>query len=230
MRGAGQIEYLTKLAEPDVAVVVNAGTAHIELLGSTDAIAAGEGRDLARPARRRHGRAPGRRRRGSSGWARAHRPHARHVTFGEVDAPTSRLVELRADSTPAASSQLDVFGERHELDARPRRHATPRSTRAPRSPPRTPPAPRSTQALAGLARARPPAMRGEVVEVARPQGDRRLLQREPGVDGRRAAHARRARARARRDRGARRHARARRPRAAGAPRDRRARAASSASA
>ncbi|HLL22496.1 MAG TPA: UDP-N-acetylmuramoyl-L-alanyl-D-glutamate--2,6-diaminopimelate ligase, partial [Kofleriaceae bacterium] len=39
MRGAGQIEYLTKLAEPDVAVVVNAGTAHLELLGSTDAIA-----------------------------------------------------------------------------------------------------------------------------------------------------------------------------------------------
>src|SRR5262249_37713575 len=39
MRGKGQIEHLTKTAEPDVAVVVNAGTAHIELLGSTDAIA-----------------------------------------------------------------------------------------------------------------------------------------------------------------------------------------------
>jgi MurE/MurF fusion protein len=39
MRGAGQIRYLTELAEPDVAVVVNAGTAHIELLGSTEAIA-----------------------------------------------------------------------------------------------------------------------------------------------------------------------------------------------
>ena len=40
MRGKGQIEYLTRIAEPDVAVVVNAGTAHIELLGTTDAIAA----------------------------------------------------------------------------------------------------------------------------------------------------------------------------------------------
>jgi len=40
MRGAGQIQYLTELAEPDVALVINAGTAHIELLGSTDAIAA----------------------------------------------------------------------------------------------------------------------------------------------------------------------------------------------
>ena len=47
MRGAGQIEYLTKIAEPDVAVVVNAGSAHIELLGSTDAIAAAKAELLA---------------------------------------------------------------------------------------------------------------------------------------------------------------------------------------
>lgn len=39
MRGRGQIEYLTKMATPDVGVVVNAGTAHMELLGSTDEIA-----------------------------------------------------------------------------------------------------------------------------------------------------------------------------------------------
>ncbi len=39
MRGAGQIEYLADLVEPDVAVVVNAGSAHLELLGTTDAIA-----------------------------------------------------------------------------------------------------------------------------------------------------------------------------------------------
>ena len=39
MRGAGQIDYLTTFTRPDVAAVVNAGTAHIELLGSTDAIA-----------------------------------------------------------------------------------------------------------------------------------------------------------------------------------------------
>ncbi|MBY0449281.1 MAG: UDP-N-acetylmuramoyl-tripeptide--D-alanyl-D-alanine ligase [Cyanobacteria bacterium] len=39
MRGLHQIELLTKYAEPDVAVVVNVGPAHIGLLGSLDAIA-----------------------------------------------------------------------------------------------------------------------------------------------------------------------------------------------
>jgi UDP-N-acetylmuramyl pentapeptide synthase len=38
MRGLGQIAYLRGLAEPDVAVVVNAGSAHVGLLGSTERI------------------------------------------------------------------------------------------------------------------------------------------------------------------------------------------------
>src|SRR6185369_7779045 len=84
MRGLGQIEYLTKIAEPDVAVVVNAGSAHIELLGSTDAIAQAKseiwlglrpGGTVVLPAgdlRLEY-------------WARQHQPTARHVTFGEGD-------------------------------------------------------------------------------------------------------------------------------------------------
>lgn len=39
MRGAGQIALLSKIARPDVAVITNVGTAHIELLGSEQAIA-----------------------------------------------------------------------------------------------------------------------------------------------------------------------------------------------
>ncbi len=40
MRGTGQIAELTAIAEPDVGVIVNVGPAHLELLGSLEAIAA----------------------------------------------------------------------------------------------------------------------------------------------------------------------------------------------
>ena len=40
MRGPGQIAELCAIAEPDVAVITNVGPVHIELLGSTEAIAA----------------------------------------------------------------------------------------------------------------------------------------------------------------------------------------------
>jgi len=40
MRGAGQIAELTAIAEPDIGVIVNVGPAHLELLGSLEAIAA----------------------------------------------------------------------------------------------------------------------------------------------------------------------------------------------
>ena len=47
MRGAGQIAQLTEICEPDVGVVVNIGPAHLELLGSLEAIAAAKGELLA---------------------------------------------------------------------------------------------------------------------------------------------------------------------------------------
>ncbi len=40
MRGPGQISELARIAEPDVGVIVNVGPAHLELLGSLEAIAA----------------------------------------------------------------------------------------------------------------------------------------------------------------------------------------------
>jgi UDP-N-acetylmuramoyl-tripeptide--D-alanyl-D-alanine ligase len=43
MRGAGQIAELTEICEPDVGVIVNVGPAHLELLGSLEAIAAAKG-------------------------------------------------------------------------------------------------------------------------------------------------------------------------------------------
>jgi UDP-N-acetylmuramyl pentapeptide synthase len=162
MRGLGQIEYLTEIAEPDIAVVVNAGTAHIELLGSTDAIAQAKaeiwiglrpGGTIILPAGDLR----------LERLAREHQPAARHVTFGEGDADV-RIVSYRPLDA-GGIAELDVFGDRHELKlglvgrhaaidacaALAAAHAAGASV---------------AQALAGLARARPPAMRGEVVEVA----------------------------------------------------------------
>jgi UDP-N-acetylmuramoyl-tripeptide--D-alanyl-D-alanine ligase len=47
MRGSGQIAELGAIAEPDVAVIVNIGPVHLELLGSLEAIAAAKAELLA---------------------------------------------------------------------------------------------------------------------------------------------------------------------------------------
>jgi UDP-N-acetylmuramoyl-tripeptide--D-alanyl-D-alanine ligase len=47
MRGAGQIAELTAICEPDVGVVVNVGPAHLELLGTLEAIGAAKGELIA---------------------------------------------------------------------------------------------------------------------------------------------------------------------------------------
>ena len=161
MRGAGQIEYLTKIAEPDVAVVVNAGTAHIELLGSTDAIAAAkgeiwmglrEGGTVILPADDDR----------LVQLAKQHRPHARRVTFGEDFADVT-LVDY-APTDAGAHLVIDAFGTTHQLElqlvgkhaaldacaALAAAHAAGASV---------------AEAIAGIVRARPPSMRGEVVDV-----------------------------------------------------------------
>jgi len=43
MNHAGEIRYLTRLAAPDVALINNAGTAHVEFLGSVEAVARAKG-------------------------------------------------------------------------------------------------------------------------------------------------------------------------------------------
>ena len=47
MNHKGELDYLTRLASPDVALINNAGTAHIGMLGSVAAIAAAKGEILA---------------------------------------------------------------------------------------------------------------------------------------------------------------------------------------
>jgi UDP-N-acetylmuramoyl-tripeptide--D-alanyl-D-alanine ligase len=105
MRGAGQIAELTAIAEPDVGVIVNVGPAHLELLGTLEAIAAAKAELIA-------GLAPG----ASAVIPAAEpllEPHIRAdvntITFGEGGDVS--LAERRADGSVVI---LDG-GERIEL-------------------------------------------------------------------------------------------------------------------
>lgn len=170
MRGAGQIEYLTRIAEPEVAVVVNAGVAHIEMLGSTDAIAKAKGEiwcglaangTVVRPANDPRLEA----------WARTHAPHARHVTFGAAEdgAADVALVEYAANAGGALVT-IDAFGERRQIQLQlVGRHAAIDACAA-LAAAHAAGAPLDL-AAAGLARQRPVAMRGEIVEV----GSRKVI-------------------------------------------------------
>jgi UDP-N-acetylmuramoyl-tripeptide--D-alanyl-D-alanine ligase len=105
MRGPGQIAELTAIAEPDVGVIVNVGPAHLELLGTLEAIAAAKAELIA-------GLAPG-----ASVTIPADEPllepHLREdvntITFGEGGDVS--LAERRADGSVLI---LDV-GEEIEL-------------------------------------------------------------------------------------------------------------------
>ena len=162
MRGLGQIEYLTKLAEPDIAVVVNAGTAHIELLGSTDNIAKAK-------AEIWMGLRPG----GTvilpygdarlEKWAREHQPKARHVTFGEDEGADVRLV--RRGGAQPQHLEIDAFGDHRAFDLHLVGHHAAIDACAALAAAHAAGA-SLDQALAGLARARPPSMRGEIVEIS----------------------------------------------------------------
>jgi UDP-N-acetylmuramoyl-tripeptide--D-alanyl-D-alanine ligase len=121
MRGAGQIAELTAIAEPDVGVIVNIGPAHLELLGTLEAIAAAKAELIA-------GLAPG-----APGGAQASvvipaaepllEPHLRAdvntITFGEGGDVS--LAERRADGSVAildGGEQIELwpsFGQAHNL-------------------------------------------------------------------------------------------------------------------
>jgi len=110
MRGLGQIEYLCGIANPDVGVVVNAGTAHVGVVGSVEAIAQGKGEMW--------GNLP------DSGWAvlPAGDPRlAKHaagatnkISFGEEESADVRLVNCSRE--PGAQRvHIQVAGERHSF-------------------------------------------------------------------------------------------------------------------
>jgi UDP-N-acetylmuramoyl-tripeptide--D-alanyl-D-alanine ligase len=107
MRGAGQIAQLTAIADPDVGVIVNVGPAHLQLLGSLEAVAAAKAELIA-------GLAPGSITVVPAGeplLARHLREDVRTITFGEGG--DVRLAQRRADG-----SVLIVHGG-EEIELRP---------------------------------------------------------------------------------------------------------------
>jgi UDP-N-acetylmuramoyl-tripeptide--D-alanyl-D-alanine ligase len=104
MRGRGHIDYLVDIAEPDVGVVLNVGSAHVGLLGSREAIAEAKGELVA----------------GLEGAAiavlndddplvrgLAPRTRAQVITFGEAPAAMVRATHVSLDDSARASFTLE---------------------------------------------------------------------------------------------------------------------------
>lgn len=170
MRGLGQIQYLTEIARPDVGVVVNAGVAHLELLGSREAIVEAKSEIwlglaadgvIVRPASDDR----------FAPWAAKRAPSGSR-TFTVAGSEDSAEIQARADvailtyrvAAGGAFLRIKIAGQEHELLLpMPGRHvafdagcALAAALAVGVS---------AEVALAGLAAARPPSMRGEMVEV-----------------------------------------------------------------
>jgi UDP-N-acetylmuramoyl-tripeptide--D-alanyl-D-alanine ligase len=115
MRGLGQIDYLCQLAEPDVGVVVNAGVAHVGVVGSVADIARGKSEVWARlPA---HGMAvyPH-----ADARLRDHAlergvPVERHATFGHEAGATVQIVRVVTRGTGGSEVELVIRGRTVKL-------------------------------------------------------------------------------------------------------------------
>src|SRR5262249_59115378 len=91
MRGLGQIDYLAKWAEPDVGAVVNAGTAHVGVVGSAADIARGKSEIWGRLRPGGFAVYPAGDARLAALAAERGVPAERHVTFGEEPGAAVRL-------------------------------------------------------------------------------------------------------------------------------------------
>ena len=167
MRGLGQIAYLAGIAEPDVGAVVNAGVAHVGVVGSVEAIARGKGEIFAALPAGGCAVLP-------AGDARlaAHAAVApRRITFGEEAAADVRLtgyrlhgaagseIDLAIAPSPdraaaAVSAHLALVGRHVAIDAACAVAAAVALGVGPEV------------AARGLASARPPRMRGELADAA----------------------------------------------------------------
>ena len=167
MRGLGQIDYLARMAEPTVAAVLNAGVAHVGVVGSVEAIAQGKAEIFRHLPPTGTAVYPA-----DDARLSAHAAGApARLTFGDQASPDADVcVATYAAAADHAELAFDVRGERHTArlalvgrhNARNAACAMACATAA-GVPPR--------EAAAALAHARPAAMRGVLAEV----GGRRVL-------------------------------------------------------
>jgi UDP-N-acetylmuramoyl-tripeptide--D-alanyl-D-alanine ligase len=113
MRGLGHIESLTRMAVPDIGVVTNVGSAHIELLGNQENIALAKG-ELIRSL-------------GPAAWAilneddpfvRLMRPSttAKVASFGESPLADYRAVNVQLTADACSSFTLEFQGQAHRVE------------------------------------------------------------------------------------------------------------------
>lgn len=108
MRGQGQITTLVDIAHPDIAVIVNVGTAHIELLGSTEAILAAKAEILSTLSESGFAVLPG-----DDPRMRDLPTNGRRILFGESAACDLRAEHIALDAQARASFEL-VYGPQRE--------------------------------------------------------------------------------------------------------------------
>ncbi|HEU5058727.1 MAG TPA: UDP-N-acetylmuramoyl-tripeptide--D-alanyl-D-alanine ligase, partial [Kofleriaceae bacterium] len=162
MRGVGQIAELCAIAEPDVGVVVNAGVAHVGVVGSVEAIARGKGEIFHRLPADGCAVLPA----GDPRLAREAERAPRRITFGEEAGADVRLVGYRPLPEDIESelelevggrmlaARLALIGKHVALDAA---CAVAAALALGVD---------AEAAAAGLRSARPPRLRGETVRVA----------------------------------------------------------------
>ncbi len=162
MRGLGQIAELCAIAEPDVGVVVNAGVAHVGVVGSVEAIARGKGEMFHQLPPDGCAVLPA----GDPRLAREAERAPRRITFGEEAGAGVRLrgyrplaenieseLELEVGGR-AIAARLALIGKHIALDAACAVAAAVALGVDPEA------------AARGLGTARPPRMRGEIARVA----------------------------------------------------------------
>lgn len=111
MRGIGHIAELVSIAQPDIGVVVNVGTAHLELLGSMSAIAQAKGelvRDLPKTATAILN--------GDDPFVRVMPTQARRLHFGEGSDNEVRGMHVTIDDRARAHFTLAIGDEQAPVD------------------------------------------------------------------------------------------------------------------